>query len=307
MSTATSPVVKGWELGLRLRERREQLGLTATAVAKRIPCTQTFISMTEAGRPKLTASRLAQLCRIYDIDTEEAAELEQLRLGANEKAWWQEYSGLFSAELQRYFGFEAGAETCLSYEGCLVPGMLQTESYARAVIADGSPYIRLTEVDQRVECRLRRQARVSSPPNLKLVVILGEGALHQEVGGRAVMHEQLDRVARLARESEHVEVRVLPFTAGAHPALGGPFHVLSFASPRLRSIAWCETLTSTAITDDPSQVREYSMAFHYAIERTLTVEDSLQLIGQRAKELQCPRSVDGSNPAAAQTTRRVSK
>jgi transcriptional regulator with XRE-family HTH domain len=285
MSTATSPVVKGWELGLRLRERREQLGLTATSVAKRIPCTQTFISMTEAGRPKLTAARLAQLCRIYDIDTDEAAELEQLRLGANEKAWWQEYSGLFSAELQRYFGFEAGAEQVRSYHTEVVHGLLQTEDYARAVIAGGSPYIRLTEVDRRVSARMLRQARLIADDPLHISCVMGESALLQQIGGPRTMRAQLEHMAELC-ERKSIDIRVVPFSAGAHPALGAPFEILSFHSARLRDIAWQEVLTATDIVDAPDRVNEYVATFGEVARKALSAADSRDLMWKTAKELE---------------------
>jgi transcriptional regulator with XRE-family HTH domain len=284
VSEPTSPVIKGWEVGLRLRERREQLGLTATTVGKMAGCTQAFISSVESGRPKLTADRLTQLCKLYEIDADESAELEALRTGSNERAWWHEYSGIFSAELQRYLGYEAGAEEIRSYHGELIHGLLQTEDYARAVILGGSPYIRLTEVDQRVECRMTRQQRLNGDAPLRLAVVISEAVLIQEVGGAGVMRRQLTHLAKTMEDKKNVEIRVIPFKAGAHPSLGSQFHLLSFSCPRLRSLLWYEMLTSTELTDDPSQVREYSMAFQYSIEKALSAEDSLRLIRQRAKE-----------------------
>ena len=285
MTTATSPVVQGWELGLRLRERREQLGFTASVVAKQIACTQTFISMTEAGRPKLTETRLAQLCRLYDIDSGEAGELEQLRRGANQKAWWQEYSGLFSAELQRYFGFEAGAEQVRSYHTEVVHGLLQTEDYARAVIAGGSPHIRLTEVDRRVAARMLRQSRLFDDNPLQVSCVLSQSALLQQVGGTAVMRSQLDHLADLCTERS-VEIRIAPFSVGAHPALGAPFEILSFHSTRLRDIAWQEVLTTTDIVDAPDQVNEFVATFGEVARRALDPSESVDLIRKTARELE---------------------
>lgn len=281
--TATSPVIKAWELGIRLREYRQQAGLTATETAKRIGVTQGHVSAVEAGRPKLTADRLVQLGKLYDIGPEERTELESLRQGANEKAWWHDYSGIFSPELLKFFGLEAGAESVQGYQNEVFYGLLQTEDYARAIVQGGYPYTRLTEVEQRVRARLRRQDRLSGTDALRVDVLLGQGSLCLEVGGRNVMRRQLEHLARMSRQA-NISIRVVPFSAGAHPAIGAPFQILSFQSPRLHDLVWQEIVTSTGIVESQSIVNEYSITFHETAKLALSESASRAVIEDAAKE-----------------------
>ncbi|SCL27844.1 helix-turn-helix domain-containing protein [Micromonospora inyonensis] len=283
---ASSPVVQAWELGLRLRQRREEVGLTAAAAGRAIGIIQAYVSGVESGRVKLPAKRLAQIVAAYEFEPDEAAELEELRAGAARRGWWQEYAQLFPAEFLRFLGYEAGAEHIRSYHPEVIIGLLQTEEYARAVIRGGTTTIRLTEVDRRVAVRLARQERLDGEHPLRLSVLLGEGALRQQVGGPVVMRAQLDHLVRLATERpEQIEIRVLPFSVGAHPAFGGPFQVLSFPSPRLPDLVWQEILTSIDIIDQSLRVNDYVVTFAETRELALGSDDSLDLIRRIAKEM----------------------
>ena len=116
--------------------------------------------------------------------------------------------------------------------------------------------------------------------------MFGEGVLRQQVGGPVVMRAQLDHLARLMTERpEQIEIRVMPFTAGAHPALGGPFQILSFPSPRLPDLVWQEVLTSSDIIDQSIRVTDYVVTFAEALERALSSDESLDLIRRIAKEM----------------------
>ncbi|MFI0791501.1 DUF5753 domain-containing protein [Micromonospora rubida] len=278
--------MQAWELGLRLRQRREEIGLTAAAAGRAIGIIQAYVSGVEAGKVKLPASRLAQIVEVYELEPEEAAELEELRVGASQRGWWHEYAQLYPAEFLRFIGYEAGAEHIRCYDSELVLGLMQTEEYARAVITGGTATIRLTEVERRVAARMARQARLYADNPTRLTALLGEGALRQQVGGPAVMSAQLDHLVRLATERpEQIEIRVLPFSAGAHPALGGSFQILSFPSPRLPDLVWQEVLTSIDIIDQSTRVSDYQVTFAEAWERALSSGESLDLIRRIAKEM----------------------
>ncbi|SCL25221.1 Helix-turn-helix domain-containing protein [Micromonospora pallida] len=285
-SVALSPTVQAWELGLRLRERRDELGMTAVAAARASGITQAYVSGVEAGRVKLPADRLAQLIKIYEIEAADAAELEELRVAAMRRAWWHQYSQLFPAEFLRFLGYEAGADHVRTYHSELVDGLLQTEEYARAVIRGGNTYVRLTEMDRRIAVRMARQERLKADRSMRLTAVVSEGALRQQVGGPAVMRAQLEYLAGLVTERpEQIEIRVVPFTAGAHPALGGPFEILSFPSPRLPELVWQEVLTSSDIIDQSTRVADYVVTFAETQERALGSGDSLDLIRRIAKEM----------------------
>jgi transcriptional regulator with XRE-family HTH domain len=282
----SSPVVQAWELGLRLRQRREEVGFTAAAAGRAIGIIQAYVSGVEAGRVKVPKDRLAQMVKIYEIDPDDAAELEALRVGASRRGWWHEYSQLFPAEFLRFLGYEAGAEQIRSFHPEAIHGLLQTEDYARAVIAGGTTTIRMTEVDRRVALRMARKARLDGEHPLRLRVVLSEAALRQQVGGPKVMRAQLNHLVRLATDRpDQIEVRVLPFTVGAHPAFGAPFQVLSFPSPRLPDLVWQENLTDIDIIDQSTRVVDYVVTFGETRELALNSRDSLALIRRIAKEM----------------------
>lgn len=286
--TEGSPTVCGWELGMRLKARREQLALTASGVAQQVKCAQAYISGVESGRVKLPVHRLAQLVEVYEIDDDEAAELDELRIAAGQRGWWHEYqyASMFDSEFVRYLGFEAGASHIRSYNADLINGFLQTADYAGAVIKGGSPYVRLTEVERRVVFRMARQQRVLGDKSVRLTAIINQGALLQQVGGPAVMRQQLNHVAKLMRERRgQIEVRVMPFSAGAHAVLGSPFDILSFASNQLPDLVWQETLASFDIVERSIKISEYVVSYAEAVEDALSVKDSLDLIRQTAKEM----------------------
>src|SRR5687767_5374134 len=106
----SSPTVAAWELGLRLRERRELMDITAASAAKAIHTGQSFVSGVETGRVKINARKLAELAAVLDFDQDETEELQELREAAGKRAWWSPYSVMFSSDVLRYFGFEHGAE-----------------------------------------------------------------------------------------------------------------------------------------------------------------------------------------------------
>ena len=280
-----SSVVSAWELGLRLRERRDHLALSVASVAKAVKMQQPNLSAVETGRKKLTVANLAKLAKLYELGLDELAELKELQVQADQRDWYHSYTWLFSEEFVRYLGLESGAARISTFQCALIPGLLQTENYAKAVIRGGSPYIRLTEVDPRAEVRIARQRRLEGANPLRVTALLGEAVLRQQVGGPEVMRGQLESLTRFATEKAHIDIRVLPYSAGAHPVLGGPFDVISFDSPRLPDMVWQETLTSTALLDRQQLVREHTVAFEEAVNTALSVDDSLEFIRDIAKEM----------------------
>jgi transcriptional regulator with XRE-family HTH domain len=281
----TSAVVAAWELGLRLRERREHLSLSVGGAAKAVRMQQPNLSAVEAGRKKLTAANLTKLAKLYEIEPGEREELEALRVGADQRDWYHQYAWLFGEDFLRYLGLEHAAIHRRTYESSLIPGPLQTADYAHAVIKGGSPYVRLTELEPRMEVRQARQQRLTGDDPMRITALLSEAVLRQEIGGPEVMRAQLDHLVAMATEHEHMEIRVIPFSAGAHAALGGPFHVLSFASPRLPDVVWQETLANFAIIDKPVQVREYAVVLAEASQKALNAKDSIALIRKIGKDI----------------------
>ena len=269
-----------------MRERREQLGLLATVVGKTTGIGGTNLSAIESGKRRLTAAKLTDLAGVYELSADELAELEAIRARAERREWYHDYSALHSEEFLRFLGLEAGAASERSYQAELIPGLLQTADYARALAKGGSPCIRPVDVGPLVESRLARQARLGGATPLRLSTVINQAALLQEVGGRAVQARQLEHLAEVIEaKPDHVEIRIMPFTAGAHPLIGSQIVILNFDSPRLPDLLWQETVSSLAIIDRRDKLRECAASFDAATDQALSREDSLTLIHHTRKEI----------------------
>lgn len=286
---ATRPVsstLQAWELGIRLRQARRDLGLTATSVAKSVGIAPSNFSAIEAGKRRITASKLTQLAEIYELAEAERDLLQTLRGNAEQRNWWHDYSELYSEEFLRFLGIEAGASGVRVWSPIAVPGLLQTSEYARATIRAGSPYIKRVDVGPRLETRLARQALLEDEPRLRMDVLLGEAALRQKVGGPA-LGRQLDRLIEVCSCADStVDLHVVPFAADAHPLIGGPLTMLSFDNVLLPDLVWQETAITGNLIDKPQVIRECSASFDEVFESVaLDTARSLELVQQIRSEL----------------------
>jgi transcriptional regulator with XRE-family HTH domain len=281
-----SPTVATWELVLRLRQRRDQLGIEVKTIPEALGFSRNYWSAVENERRVLAADKLVKLMELLEFDDDEQRELLELRDAAKERGWWTRYSGLFSTELQRFFGLEHGAQGIRTYESLIIPGLLQTEDYARAMMS-ADMTVRQVEVEQRVGVRMSRQERLGGEEPLHLTAIISQAALLQQIGGPGVLRGQLAHLANMIEEHpDTLEVLVIPFTATACGLFGaGTFHLIDFVSPRLSTLAWQETVTTQGIIDEPTQVRDLSMTYGEALRSTMNAQDSLSLIHQCAKEI----------------------
>lgn len=282
-----SPVVAAHELGRRLRDRRDELGLPASDVARAAGCSPQYLSQVETGRKVPASGRLLEFSGRLEFEPEERDELVALRRRAGERGPLDRYNGIFSAELLRFFGFEQGAESMHSF-GHLVHGLLQTPDYARAVIASGGARIRQAEVERRVEARMLRQERLRRDDPLQLSVVVSEAAIRQQVGGPQVLARQLDHIVDRVEELQpYLQFHVIPFAVAGHPALGVPvFHLLGFPSTRISDLVWVDTVPGMLSIDEPVAVHDFRLAHAAAVDAALSAVDSLRLIKEAARELE---------------------
>ncbi|QIZ39444.1 helix-turn-helix transcriptional regulator [Saccharopolyspora sp. ASAGF58] len=280
-----SPTLAAWELGQRLKEAREDHGLTGSDAAKVVGITQNYISNVEHGRRTIAEEKLRQLASVYELPPEELDELVALRKACEGRGWWARYSGIYSAELLRFFGYEHAAEEVRTYETILVSGLLQTESYARAIHRGDGANLRMSEVERRVAVRMQRKQRLLGTDPLRATILMGETSLRQQVGGTAVLLEQLRHLLDLIDECpDNLDLRIIPFTAGSHGAMGSStFHVLTFPSSRLSRLAWQETAVAMDLVDDQARVAQYSASFEEAMTFALDRQDTADLIRETLK------------------------
>ncbi|MEG8183325.1 helix-turn-helix domain-containing protein [Nocardia terpenica] len=278
-----SPTVARWELVLRLRELREQRGFDSAGFAKRVAFTPANWSHVEKGRRVLTHDTIGPVLELLDVSDEERDELLALLAASKERGWWAKSSALIGPELQRYYGMEYGADSIRSYDSLVVPGLLQTEDYARALIS-ADVMIRPVQVEQLVAVRMRRQQRLRGPDRVELTAVVGEATLLQQIGGAKVLRGQLEYLASLLEELDTVTVRVIPFGATAGAILGGSsFHLLDFASENLPTFGWAESAVFGGPVDNSEQVRDLAFAYVRALDQSLSRTDSLALIRTYAR------------------------
>jgi hypothetical protein len=284
---STSPAVAGWELMLRLRDQAKQRGVSSKDIIGALEISQQYWSLLGKGKGVLNEDKLQKLMDLLDFDADEQAELVALRGVAKGRGWQAEYSGLFDDELMRFYGLEDGAQSIRSFEFSVIPGLLQTEAYVRALMS-AITATRPTEAGQRVQARLHRQRRLDEPDSVRLSIVVGQSALMQQVGGPDVQRAQLLHLRELAdKHSETLDLRVIPFDAsGSIAGLNtATFHLLDFASPRLPTLGWLETALYGEVAEDPRRVAELDFLFNQVHTAALSRTESLRLIEQTAREI----------------------
>ncbi|MGW4088924.1 Scr1 family TA system antitoxin-like transcriptional regulator [Nocardia sp. NPDC004750] len=273
-----SPTVARWELVLRLRELREQRGFDSAGFARQVGFTPANWSHVEKGRRVLTTKTIGPVLELLDVEAEERVELLALLEASKQRGWWAKSSALIGPELQRLYGMESGAQSIRSYDSLVVPGLLQTEDYARALIS-ADVMIRPVQVEQLVAIRMRRQERLRGADPVELTAVFGEGTLLQQTGGPDVLRGQLEYLAELIEELDTVEVRVIPFAATAGAVLGGSsFHLIDFAGEQLPTFGWVESAVFGGAVEDPDLVRDLRFAYLRAVDQSLSRVESLALI-----------------------------
>ena len=210
----------------------------------------------EHGRVGFKDRDIADLLTLYGVTGgEERGALLKLAREANTPGWWQGYSDILPHWVEPYFGLEAAASFIRNYELQFVPGLLQTEGYARALIRLGNAATE-DDVMRRAEARLSRQEILTREIPPRLWAVMDEGALRRSIGGKAVMREQIRHLIDMC-DHPAVTLQILPFQIGAHPAMGGPFTILRFSEPDLRDVVYIEQLTSALYLDKAAEVDSY--------------------------------------------------
>jgi hypothetical protein len=193
----------------------------------------------------------------------------------NERGWWQKYAGLIGSEYADLIGLEEEARTIRSYEQELVPGLLQTADYARAAIRASRPIDTSDEIGRRVEIRMERQEILarSDPAPLRFNVVLSEAVLRRPVGGNEVMRAQIEYLMR-PRDRANVTIQVLPFNAGVHPSMVGPFTVMTFTDPDDLGVVNIEYATGAVFLEEPAELRVYEEVWNALQADALSADDS---------------------------------
>ncbi|TDD80715.1 XRE family transcriptional regulator [Actinomadura rubrisoli] len=244
-------------VGAQLRRLREAVGISTEAAGYEIRGSHSKISRMELGRVGFKERDIADLLTLYGVtDAARREPILELAEQANMPGWWQRYSDVVASWFEPYLGLEQGADVIRTYEVQAVPELLQTEDYARALLLARHPEAPREEIERRVELRMRRRRVLHRAHPVKLWAVLDEAALRRAVGGAAVMREQLHHLIEASRDP-NITVQVLPFSAGGHPAEGGPVTILRFAEPELPDVVYLEQLAGAIYPDRAADIVRY--------------------------------------------------
>ena len=255
-SERAGPTVRRMLVGAKLRRLRTDIGLSREEAAEAIRASAWKIHRLENGQVGFKQRDLVDLLERYGVtDPDEVDELLTLAREANVPGWWQHYGDVLPHWFRTYVDLESAATLIRTYEGMFVPGLLQTDDYMRAVIRDAS-LESSEEVGRRVRLRMARQILLTREHPPRLWAVMDEAALRRPVGGREVMRSQLERLID-ATKLPNVTLQVLPFGAGAHPAMVGAFSILRFADRELPDVVYLEHLTNAVYLDKRAEVERY--------------------------------------------------
>lgn len=262
---------------MELTKRREAAGLSREEVSQQLEWSSSTLFRIETGRSKPQPRSVRELLDLYGIGGAEKEGLIQLARDARQPGWWHSFRDVLPDPYQVFIGLEAGAETVRTFEPIMVPGLLQTPDYARAMIRGGPQELDPDEVERRVEVRTARQQILRRPDRPRLWAVLDEAVLHREVGGPATMKQQLRHLVESA-EQGRTTVQVVPFKAGAHAGATGPFVVLDFTEPTDPTVVYLESLPEGLYLEGAGDVARYTLAFDRLLAAALHPDDSVALI-----------------------------
>lgn len=282
---ANQPTARQKRLGAELRKLREQGNVTSEQVADRLDCHVSKVSRIELGQSPIRRLDLEAMLDLYGVPAGRQRDaLLKLARTAKTKGWWQSYTDVIPPAYADFIGLEADTARVSSFEIMLIPGLLQTPDYARAVITEAWETEGPEQIERLVEVRTLRQELVTRPDPVELRVVLCEAALHQRIGGPETMAAQLRRLLAVGA-MPNVTLQVLPHAQGAHPGLNGSFTVLGFGENGEPDVVLVENLTSSLYFEDKRELDRYLWTFDRLTAMASSPRESVSLIKKAVKEL----------------------
>ncbi|MFI5909286.1 helix-turn-helix domain-containing protein [Dactylosporangium sp. NPDC051541] len=276
------PTVLRMLLGAHLRRLREAQGVTREDAGWEIRSSESKISRMELGRVGFKERDVADLLSLYGVDDpEERTRLLALARDANNPGWWHRFGDVLPSWFHSYLGLEAAAALIRTYEVQFVPGLLQTQEYARSVVLLGHGRAKEDEIERRVELRMQRQQILT---HTKLWMVVDEAALRRPIGGPDVMRAQLDALLEINSTQSNVRLQVIPFNAGGHAAAGGAFTILRFPDDDLPDVVYIEQLTSALYLDKRDDVDLYAEAMERLCVEARPPTDTAKILEEIRKE-----------------------
>ncbi|MET7363066.1 helix-turn-helix transcriptional regulator [Streptomyces sp. NPDC005562] len=281
----SAPTVGQVVLGRRLQDLRESAGLKREEAAKILRVAPATVRRMETAEVALKIPYLQLLLKSYGVADDEAEAFVTLAEEANRPGWWQRFHDILPGWFSMYVSLEGAASLIRSYEPHFVPGLLQTEEYARGVMRSGAiGQTRPADIERYVALRMERQSLLTREDAPRLWVVMDETALRRPVGDGDVMRDQIDRLLEAA-ELPHVTLQVAPFAAGPHPGTYGPFVLFRFAMAELPDMVYSEYLTGAVYLDARREVATHLEVMDRMAAQAATAQRTKEILRDLRKEL----------------------
>ena len=273
MPGTDSPTIRRRELGVLLRALRTERGWTVEYVAERLLVSPSKISRLETGQRGASARDIRDLCNLYEVSEERRQQLIDLAAEGKQQAWWQSRNLYYS----NYVGLEAAAASISDFGLGVVPGLLQTPDYGRAVLSATRPALATDVVEERLASRIERQRVLTSSNPPRFEAIIDEAVLHRVASNKRVMRAQLERLLEMST-LPNVVIRILRFSAGLLPSNTNKFIILRFDQPTVPAVVFIEHLTGDLYLDRPDDVQAYEVTYSLMREKAATLDETRETI-----------------------------
>ncbi|MGW0080236.1 helix-turn-helix domain-containing protein [Streptomyces sp. NPDC003393] len=283
-SGGSAPTVLRMVLGKRLRQLREQAGVSFEDAARAIEVTPLTVRRIEKAEVGLRIPYVRELLRAYGVPDAEIDDFVAMAREANKPGWWYKYRDVLPEWFKAYVSLESEASVIRLYEPHYVPGLLQTSEYAAALLRVGFPNESKEGLARRVDLRVRRQDLLAKPDAPVLWAILDETVLRRPVGGAEVMRAQLDRLLEVL-DVPKVRIQIMRFSVGAHPGAYGPFHHFRFGFSELPDVVYTENLAGSVYYDRPEDVVAYLEVLDRMSVQAEPLTRTREILAELRKEL----------------------
>ncbi len=284
MTKRPGPSVRRRQLGAMLRQLRSDAGKSRKDAAEWLEITDPTMSKIELGKQAIKGPNVRLLCQLYDVDAGTLDYLLRLAGEANQRGWWAAYRDTLPNWAQQLVGLESDAADFWNYESEYVPGLLQTAGYVEAIHRAAQPGVSDDKITRSVELRRERQERLDTGDPPRLHFYLNEAVVRRVVGGPEVMGEQLEKLV-LASRLNHVTLRIIPFSTGAHAAMTSSFVLVQFPDEDSAAFAHVENERGGIYQEDPGDIDRYTLVVRLLEEVALSETDTRALVEQVAETL----------------------
>ena len=285
VTASTGPTVRRRQLMAEIKRLREAAGMSQEAVAEQLDWHSTKLMRIETGRTSPHPNDIRLMMEVFGItDREQIQALVKLARDARQRGWWYSYRDVLLNRYDFFIGLESEASSIRWFELAMIPGLLQTADYARALMHGDSPELGRDDVERRVEVRMTRQETLARDDRPQLWAILDESVIRRVVGGPAVMRAQLERLIADSDQSQ-TTIQVVPYGAGAHPGQAGPFIILGFEQASEPDVVYLETVGGNLYVDKPEDARLFATAFDHLRAAALSPKSTRAMLHAAVKEL----------------------